>query len=348
LEKEATTLVTSHHGVLKQFAYAKKEVVNASMEFNEKSHMPTFRVIQGLPGESHALDTARLMKLPEKVLSNAQSYLGSEAVQIGTIIKDLEAKRRDLELKQKEFQDRYLQLQREVKEVQLKELKLKQEKNQLRNEQNTELARFMREKRKELENLVADVKTGELTREKTKQVKKFVKELEQKVQDQDELIEQQDEELLSLVDDTAPRVFEVGMDVLCGSAKREGRILSSAGKGRWLVALGSMRMTLKEKDLSIPKRQQQAVSVVYHSSAPEPKITLDVRGMILSEALAALDTQIESALVHGMSMFSIIHGYGDGVLSRGIGTYLKEHARVKDYRFALPEDGGMGKTYVML
>lgn len=348
LDKGALTLVTSHHGVLKQFAYAKTEVVNASMEFNEKSHLPTFRVIQGLPGESHALDTARMMKLPQTVLANAEAYLGSEAVQIGTIIKDLEAKRRELELQKKEMNDRYLQLQREVKEVQLKELKLKQEKNQLRNEQNTELARFMREKRKELENLVADVRSGELTREKTKNVKQFVNDLEQKVKDQEQLIEQQEEELLAAVDDNAPRIFETGMDVLCGSAKREGRILSSAGKGRWLVALGSMRMTLKEKELSIPKRQHHAVSVVYHSSAPEPKLTLDVRGMNLSEALSALDGQIESALVHGMSMFSIIHGYGDGILSRGIGTYLKESSSVKDFRFALPEDGGMGKTYVML
>jgi DNA mismatch repair protein MutS2 len=35
LQKAALTLVTSHHGVLKQFAYAKKEVINASMEFDE-------------------------------------------------------------------------------------------------------------------------------------------------------------------------------------------------------------------------------------------------------------------------------------------------------------------------
>ena len=30
-----------------------------------------------------------------------------------------------------------------------------------------------------------------------------------------------------------------------------------------------------------------------------------------------------------------------------IAEYLKGVAAVKDYRFALPEDGGMGKTYVM-
>ena len=73
---------------------------------------------------------------------------------------------------------------------------------------------------------------------------------------------------------------------------------------------------------------------------------LDVRGKTLKETLEILDTQIEGCLVHSLSSFAIIHGYGDGILSRGIHDYLKKQKDVKDYRFAAPEDGGMGKTYV--
>ncbi len=126
--------MTSHHGVLKQFAYAKKEVINASMEFNEHSHMPTFRVIQGLPGESHAIDTARYMKLPEEVISRAEQYLGSEAVQIASIIKDLEEKRKELETQEEQTKKRYYTLQQEVKQLQLKELRVRQKENQLKEE----------------------------------------------------------------------------------------------------------------------------------------------------------------------------------------------------------------------
>ena len=75
---------------------------------------------------------------------------------------------------------------------------------------------------------------------------------------------------------------------------------------------------------------------------------MDLRGYTLEEALRALDDQIEAAILSNLSSFSIIHGYGDGILSRGIHQYLKKRKEVKDYRFALPEDGGMGKTYVTL
>lgn len=347
LQKAALTLVTSHHGVLKQFAYAKEEVINASMEFNDNSHLPTFRIIQGLPGESHALDTARLMKLPEQVLAAAEQYLGSEAVQIGTIIKDLEAKRRELEREETSFHRRYLQLQEEVKTLQLKELRVKQREMHLKQEQTTELARFMQKKRKELENLVAELRTGSLTKEKTKEVKTYIETLSDKLDEQSEQLKQAEDEIEYLKPDDAMQ-WEVGMDVLCGSAKREGRILEKKDKNTYVVAIGTMRMTLSASQLFIPKRQQQKMSVLFQSSAPEPKLVLDVRGLILEDALRLVEQQIESALVHGMSMFSIIHGYGDGILSKGIGSYLKKQRSVQDYRFALPEDGGMGKTYVML
>ena len=79
-----------------------------------------------------------------------------------------------------------------------------------------------------------------------------------------------------------------------------------------------------------------------------PSLTLDLRGKTLAEALDAIAEEIEACLVHSASSFSIIHGYGNGILSQGIHAYLKKQKDVKDYYFANPEDGGMGKTYVLL
>ena len=76
--------------------------------------------------------------------------------------------------------------------------------------------------------------------------------------------------------------------------------------------------------------------------------TMDLRGLTLEEALRRIDDQIEAALLSSLSSFSIIHGYGDGILQKGIHEYLKKRKEVSDYRFARPEDGGMGKTYVTL
>ncbi|HKL58853.1 MAG TPA: Smr/MutS family protein, partial [Sphaerochaeta sp.] len=284
-----------------------------------------------------------------EVLDKAKQYLGSEAVEIGEIIRGLEKRKREADLHEENLRDRHYKLQQQVKQVQLKELKLKQETLILKQEQASDLYRFMRKKSSELENLVAELRSGEITREKTKKVKTFVSSVQEKHALTEKQIHSESEELEPEKKSSLPIEFKPNMDVLCGTARREGRIIRRASKGKWIVSIGTMKFTLSESELSPAKKQEEKkVHVQYHSSAPPPKMVLDVRGLTLEEALSALDIQIESALVHGFSTFSIIHGYGDGILSRGMGEYLKQSSSVTDYRFALPEDGGMGKTYVFL
>ena len=106
--------------------------------------------------------------------------------------------------------------------------------------------------------------------------------------------------------------------------------------------------SLSSDDLRPAPAEKKATVSPFSVSTPRPSLTLDLRGRTLAEAVAAIDDEIESCLVHSLSSFSIIHGYGNGILSQGIHSYLSKRKEVKDYYFANPEDGGMGKTYVML
>ncbi len=349
VDHSALTLVTSHHSVLKQYAYAHPHLVNASMEFDDNTHEPTFRIIAGLPGESHAIDTAVRMRIPPEVVDQAKRYIGSEMVEISTIIRELEQKRRESELRARALDDRARQLQEQVRRMDLKDLQLKQQEQLLRHEQIGDLSRFIDEKRSELENLVAQLREGEITREKTKKVKSFITSLEQ----QRTVSEQKVQELeRKVLEEETPEEggFEVGMDVLAGPHKREGRIVRKEKQGKWLVAIGPMKFPMHERDLrhvsSRRAKEQKKVSISYESRSVAPLPTVDVRGMTLDQALEVVKSQIEGALVHSIGSFSIIHGMGDGILARGIHDYLRHEKGVSSYYFARPEDGGYGKTYV--
>jgi DNA mismatch repair protein MutS2 len=52
VDRAALTLVTSHHSVLKQYAYAHEHLINASMEFDGETHEPTFRIIADCRGRA--------------------------------------------------------------------------------------------------------------------------------------------------------------------------------------------------------------------------------------------------------------------------------------------------------
>ena len=107
-------------------------------------------------------------------------------------------------------------------------------------------------------------------------------------------------------------------------------------------------MDIKRNMVYHAPKSEKKTSVEYGVSTRKADYTIDVRGLTLEEALRRVEDQIEAAILSSLPSFSIIHGYGDGILSRGIHEYLKKRKEIKDYRFARPEDGGMGKTYVEL
>lgn len=354
-KKAALTLTTSHHGVLKQYAYGSDIVQNASMEFDEKTLQPTFKVIAGLPGESHAIDTARRMKLPNSVIYSAQRYMGGEAMKISSIIRNLEALRRQAEAANAELARRTREIENQERHIAKEKRRLQTIENRLKKEKLNDFDDFISQTRKDLENMVAEIRQGEITREKTLKMKALFSDIqakEQALRDEiqakaDELDQSQLAEDNSLPDSVA---LAPGMDVLCGPSKRSGTVIREAGPGRWQVAIGPMKFTLKETELTVPRRPAPVKSYSFDSTAkaPSPKLVLDLRGFRLLPALDAIDSQIESCCIYGLKSFSIIHGYGDGILSTGIHKHLSQNSLVDTYKFALPDDGGQGKTYVTL
>jgi DNA mismatch repair protein MutS2 len=70
--------------------------------------------------------------------------------------------------------------------------------------------------------------------------------------------------------------------------------------------------------------------------------------MRLDEALEALRRQIDGAVLAGLREFAVIHGKGEGVLMKGVHEYLRNEKAVADYFFSRPEQGGAGRTEVIL
>jgi len=139
---------------------------------------------------------------------------------------------------------------------------------------------------------------------------------------------------------------------------REAIFLRMLDEKKALVQLGSIRIPIECEALSLPRSRNKTeivsklgyqIELASDSMAKRmPVAELDVRGMRLSEALDALEHQIDAASLAGISNFAIIHGTGEGILSRGIHEWLSMQSSVADYYFARPEDGGFGKTWIHL
>jgi DNA mismatch repair protein MutS2 len=67
----AHVIATTHYGGLKMYAGNEPGVVNASVEFDEKTLRPTYRLIVGVAGASSGLEIARRFGVPEAIVKKA-------------------------------------------------------------------------------------------------------------------------------------------------------------------------------------------------------------------------------------------------------------------------------------
>ena len=67
----AQVMATTHYSGLKMYAANEAGVLNASVEFDEKTLQPTYRLIVGVAGSSSGLEIARRFGIPDKVIDVA-------------------------------------------------------------------------------------------------------------------------------------------------------------------------------------------------------------------------------------------------------------------------------------
>ncbi len=98
LEKRGVhAVVTTHIGVLKDFAYQHAHAENGSMAFDGQNLTPLFRLELGIPGQSHALDIAHRVGMDPELVESARRRLDAHNRQMTVAIDQVHSARRRAE-----------------------------------------------------------------------------------------------------------------------------------------------------------------------------------------------------------------------------------------------------------
>ncbi|MDR1986710.1 MAG: Smr/MutS family protein [Treponema sp.] len=286
MEKQVRLIATTHQGSLKHYGYTQEQVENASVEFDVETLSPTYRILMGVPGESRAVDIAARNGIPRAIINRARSYLQHERADVSALIQGLTMKHQELNTALERQEEAEQRLQEERRQADLRELRLRQEEAELKAAGVGKLRRLLEESRKTLENLVREVREGELSREKTVKVKQFLHDLETTVDTEDKALK---EEILAAEAADPPTALGIGKGallpqplggvkpaggqqpwgwaakdpyyrsppfsikpgtpVLVGKYKRQGRVFRADKNGSWVVEIGSLKMSFPEQDL---------------------------------------------------------------------------------------------------
>jgi len=372
IEKKSRMIITTHHGILKHYGYTRPGVENASVEFDAHTLSPTYKIINGLPGESRAIDIAASNGLNQEIVASARKYIDDDKTDVSEMIKGLEQKQRELAGLEKISTIEHNKLKEEKRRTDLKELHLRQKEAELKRESLGKLQHFLNDSRKNLENLVRELKEGEIDREKTLKVKEFLNELGSYAETESKILTTEERAIREQVlksekINTEQKIeFAPGMEVLAGVSRQMGIIIRTDKKSSrsvdaetsWLVEIGSLKMSFPESELipvpqkasakSNKKQKSFTAWAADYGSSNDVVYELKIRGMRFEEAMDAVRRQVDAAILTGLRTFAIVHGKGHGILRQGVHDFLRNHPAVADFHFSRPEVGGFGRTEVVL
>ena len=346
-QKKAKIIVTTHYPELKLYGYNRERTTNASMEFDLKTLSPTYRLQIGIPGHSNAFAIARRLGMREDVVKKAQELMSDENVDINQMITELTKQT-------KAASDARSHLTTSLDRAKKLEIKLQQA-----------LDWYNQRVQKQLE--FAQERANEVVTKSRKKADKIIEQLEQqkgKVK-QNEIIaakgefnqlERQNENLAHnrvLQREKRRHHVNVGDKVKVLSYGQTGTITKKLSEHEYEVQMGIIKVKVSDRDIEKIGSQKESqstkqVRAISASRRSNVRSELDLRGQRYDEAMTNLDRYIDSVLLAGLDVVTIIHGIGTGAIRKGVWQYLKSSKHVKSYNYAPANEGGNGATIVHL
>ena len=334
------TMASTHFGELKALKYENPQFENASVEFNETTLSPTYRLLWGIPGRSNALSIALRLGLKPEVVAEAKTQVGEATDEVNQVIAGLEAQRRHQETKAAEAQKLLRQAERLYKEVSDKAAALEAREKDLRASQEIAVQQAITQAKGEIAQVIRRLQKGTANAQDAQQATASLSQIAQKYEP------------------APPPKPKPGFMPKVGDRVRIPKLGQTAevltipdADGNFAIRFGIMKMTVQLQDIESLDGQKPepivkakpAPAVVTPPPAPAIRTsqnTVDLRGKRVADGEYILDKAISEAA----GPLWIIHGHGTGKLKQGVHAFLQQHPRITHYEPAAQADGGSGVT----
>ncbi len=337
--KGSLIFATTHLSAIKGFVYKSEGMINASMDFDQKTFTPLYRLRTGEPGVSHAFETARKYGLPDNIIENAKEMIGSQKVEIDNLIGELNEKRQQHEDSIIEIRKQQAELE-EKNGVLAKRLSDAEDSSrEILSNAYQEASRIISDTRREIQNIIAEAK--EKKKEALKQLEIKQREIAEKLRELDR--------------DESPSLeigaIKEGDFVFVKSLGKDAQVLEKNIKLKQLrISIGNRNIRLPISDIgySRGKHGKAIPEITVPPVKEEVNSTLNIVGMRVDEALSSLEPFLNQASLSGLQEARVIHGIGKMILKKAVHEHLKGHPLVKSFGSASHPEGGEGVTTITL
>jgi DNA mismatch repair protein MutS2 len=359
----AHIIVTTHYSGLKMYATNTSGVINASVEFDERTLKPTYHLLTGVAGSSSGIEIARRVGLPDAITSQAAERVKASSADASEYLRRLKEQFDQqqqiiaaLDEERGAVAEKYAGLENEFnKREREREKEFRAQLNEVVEEFVARAEKFFntiedaanaRRARKEIERRTVELKVAAST---------SARKIHQGPAGNSEApaVGQEESVNAETVD------FQVGDRVRLVTLGQVG-VVESVGDDEVGVQVGALRFRERRENLRLVERRSETKKAtkasiglpkgVSVSLQEQPQIgnELNVIGKTVNEATEAADKFLDAAYLDNYDRVRIVHGVGMGALKRAISDLLSGHPHVASYYGAAPNEGGGGATVVEL
>ena len=382
LEKGCYGVITTHYSNIKYYATGTEGIANGAMMFDVQNIRPLFKLEQGKPGSSFAVEIARKIGLPEDIIRSASDKAGSDHINLERQLREIARDRRYWSQKR----DRIRMTDRKVEELEssyTEQLsRIKEERKEILQKAKAEAQQLIADANRQIENTIRTIKEAQAEKELTRLARrelddfkatavesaessfdgeKVEREMERLMRrkarrEEDKKRRGQTTEEKPAEAAPAPKPIEVGSKVRIAGQEVPGVVQNIKGR-KVQVAFGQILTTVDKDKLVVvsnaeykksvkPVTPRTVVSVDISSRKLNFRDSVDVRGMRAVEALEVVQDLVDDALMVGVGGVTILHGKGTGALKEEIRRYLRSIPEVATAADEHADRGGAGITVV--
>ena len=360
----AQIVASTHYRGLKIYAANDENVINASVEFNEKTLQPTYRLLVGLAGASSGIEIARRFGICDEVIAEARENLDISAQEAESYLRKLQTESANAE-------DLRKALEEEREAVAYKyatlEIEAKKREKERRRQFETQLAETVEGFEKQSKAFINSIEDKALKAKLDKERLARKAELNRAVLNQVQSPKSKVQSAFDSTQDSGLRTQELPIVVGAKVRTSFGSVgtVEKIDKDTAEVSVGAMRLREKLSNLQTVSNQtesakesnKQTLGEKLQSAAKNSNLRLDTEdksaelnliGHTTSDAEYEIDRFLDEAYLAALPRIRIIHGFGTGALKNFVHHFLKGHPHVERYAFAPPDQGGNGATIAEL
>jgi len=343
VEQGAVVLASTHYGELKAFAYETDGFANAAMEFDPRSLKPTYRLIMGAPGASHALKIAERYGIPGAVVERAVASLSDAQQDFGRMFEKLESAQKLARSAQSEADRRLNELRKAEDTANRKLAEADEIRRTVHAKAKAEIDEVLRQVRMQAQEVFEELKkhVDEKALQAAREKLKTIQSEGEKRSAAFDMPTHQKESTATIAKGTAVRVDGFSQD---------GVVMADPKDGKAQVQVGALKMTIPLTKLTPISAKPVATktSSMRLTKAQTATTEIHLRAMRAEEAEEELVRFLDEAVLAGLHQVRIVHGKGEGILRKLTHDLLRRYRDVRSFRDGEPGEGGHGVTIAVL